>query len=327
MDGGVYTGRIRRPGLVVLWALLSLGVYTRVLLYRSVREIDGHDARFLSLRLYLLGVILPFGGPLAVKWRLAELAAETVQHDVTARPVHVRRMRALAFVPWFPAFALSLIRHLNPHWALHRKIQDLEGRREMLEQRRRVARSKEALEEVARLDAELRERVGDLEDARQAALAIRDANLARRRAEIEIAAIEGPRRKIRLFPWRKSSSSKASLDEPSLDETVPAPTRARGRPWRRKRAPAEPEGVGSEEGVLPVGEPIPGPAEADPAEAGTRRGLFGLGRKGQPPEAPPTPEPGPEALPEMEPEPAPESLPESSARKATSGKKRRRSKA
>src|SRR5687768_13248479 len=119
MPGGVYVGRRRPIWSVVVFQILTLGVYGRVWLYRTARELDGHDALFLDRRLYLLGVLLPVGGPLAVKWRLVNLVREATRHDPTAPRMHPRYLKAAALLPLLPVVHALLQRHLKHHWTLH----------------------------------------------------------------------------------------------------------------------------------------------------------------------------------------------------------------
>jgi len=247
MAGGVFVGRPRPLWKVALYGLITFGVYGRVHLYKSAKEIDGHEVLFLDLRLWLLGAILPIGGPLVLKWRLLHHVAPMVKHDATAPRVHVGWLRAAAFLPWIPLYHVLLQRHLSHHWILHRKLADLEARGDVLEQRRAHARTDADREAVRRLEADLRLRGDVLKQAQEAALEIREAKRARERAEAEIRAAGGQPSALERI---KKASSRIRLKRrgPAGDESpepeATAPVEAPPTPKATsRRPPPEPEPV------------------------------------------------------------------------------------
>jgi hypothetical protein len=252
MAGAVFVGRPRPVWKVILYSLLTLGIYGRVHLYKSAKEIDGHEALFLDLRLWMLGVILPVGGPLVVKWRLVYHLEPLVRHDATAPRIHVGWLRAAAFIPWLPVYHALAQRHLSHHWLLHRKLADLQARREVLEQRRAQARTEADREEVRRLEADLRMREEVLNQAQEAALEIRDAQRARARAEDEIRAAGGgpsrldrlrklvPTGKMRLPLRKRAKEEQAEPETVPPQESAPAPTLREASQRRGGARPAEP---------------------------------------------------------------------------------------
>lgn len=249
MPGGVYVGRRRPIWQVVLFQLLTLGIYGRVWLYRTARELDGHDALFLDLRLFALGVVLPMGGPLIVKWRLVSLVRDATRHDPTAPRMHLAGLRTAAFLPYLPLVHALLQRHLKHHWTLHSKLDDLGARAEVLSARRDAAKSKEELEEVRRLEEDLQQRQSVLAQAREAAVSIREAERARARAEEEIRAAGGaPSRAQRLKAMAQKTLKRRPGDVPDAaspedvheippESTVPEAPRPR---MGRKPKPAPP---------------------------------------------------------------------------------------
>lgn len=230
----VFIGRKRRPAGVVLYSLLTLGVYGRVFVYKTLRELDGHEALFLDLRVYRILLILPVVGPFVAKWRLAGLLPDVLRHDVSAGPVHVAGLRWAALVPWIPIFHLLVQRHLTPHWQLHRKQVDLVAKEEVLAglEKSRGANAQRQRQEI---EEEIRRRREELENTRGAALALREAEDARRRAEEEIRKAGGGRRRIK-FKLR-----------------VPNPFGARRRGGARKGGPPQEPG-----GKPPKSGPAPG---------------------------------------------------------------------
>lgn len=286
MAEGVFVGRPRPLWKVILYSIITFGVYGRVWLFKTIKEIDGHEVYFFDMRLYKLGVIVPIIGPYIVKWRLAGFVKRVVDHDVTARPVSTSLLRWLGLIPWFPVYHALVQRHLTPHWDLHRKLSDLEARREVVTELKKTGRSKAVLDEIQRLEAEIREREKHLEDARQAAIAIRDAQRARAQAEAEMAADGEKKRRLRLpfkVPFVKPRPDQAG--EPAGGEESPERRRRFGlmRKTTAQETPAE------SSGAAPAPEPAPGPGEA----AKSRFGLFG--RRKEPAE--PGPESTPEAIP------------------------------
>ncbi len=275
MPDGIFVGRPRPIWKIILYSMISLGIYGRVWLYKTVNEIDGHKAWFLDLRLYRAGVILPVGGPYAVKWSLTNLLDRLLRKDPTARPVHRGALRWAGLVIWFPLYAVLVQRHLTPYWAQQSKRADLEARRALLAELRKTARSKDALEEVRRLEGEIGERERILEDSLQAALAIRDAKRARARAEADLAAMTG--RKVSL--WQRAIPARF---RPKPRETGTAPSAAEDAAptWRRRlsllrRGKKAADGPPSPEPSEAAAAPSVGEASGPPP--GERR--YGFGRK------------------------------------------------
>lgn len=295
MGEAVYVGRPRPLWKIILYQMVTFGVYGRVYLFRTAKELDGHSLFFLDHKLFLLGVILPFGGPLVVKWNLLRLLPETLRHDVTARPVNVRAMQWAAFIPWLPVFHVFFQRHLDPHWERHRKEADLAALAAILEEKRGKARSKAALEEVDALEKDVRERRRSLKLADEAAHALREAERARERARRETeAALRAARPPIwspkRWIPGRQKKEIVAVPEDADVaaPETEPAPMEEKrprfGFLGRKKEEPA------SEAATAELA-PVP---PADPQRPLTRKERKALERAESEPAATPSP---PEATP------------------------------
>lgn len=225
-----FAGRKRHPVKIFAYGLLTFGIYNRVFTFRTLREIDGHEALFLDLRVLRLLLWLPIIGPWIAKWRLANLLPRAVQHDAAAAPVHVRFLKCLALVPVFPLFPIFVQLHLSPHWDLHRKVDDLAAKREILVQLQ-ASRRKEDQDQAAELSAEIRRREQALRDHEEAALALRAAAQARRQAEEEIRKAGG--RKLRLrrlvaaLPRPRRSPPEAHAAPPAAE--TPPSSKARDR--------------------------------------------------------------------------------------------------
>lgn len=268
----VFVGRRRHPAKIVLYSLLTFGVYGRVFVYRTLKEIEGHDVLFLDLRIYKILLVLPIVGPLIAKWRLAGLLPKILKHDVTASHVSVPGLRWAALVPWFPLFHVFIQLHLTPHWELHRKMDDLDARREVAEALRK-GRTKAAQEELAQLEEEIRRREQELENARAAALAYQAAREAKRLAEKEIRKAGGrparlkslvPSLRLRRRPGVVEDDYEAPVSEPSNDDDEAAQvprTKVRLGFFRRKPKAVEPASA-EMRGTEPPGS---GPPEAPPS--------------------------------------------------------------
>lgn len=244
----VYVGRRRKPGWFLLWQLLTLGVYGRVWLYKTLRDLDGHSALFLDRRVYLPLLILPFVGPFLVKRRVAILVHGLLRHDVTSPSLPLRGTILLGLVPWVPLLHMRLQRVLNHHWKMHTKDEELALKQVELERARKRARTPEAQDELRVLEADVLRRQKELDDLRSAAIALREAEAVRRRAEAEIPT------RARVGTVKKFLSV----------------ARSRVRIPRRSASPDEEEGASpapeppEEESASPL-DPAVEPAEA-PAE-------------------------------------------------------------
>ncbi|HLE47669.1 MAG TPA: hypothetical protein VI818_05175 [Candidatus Thermoplasmatota archaeon] len=199
----VYVGRRRHPVKVLVYQLLTLGVYGRVLLYKMLREFDGHEALFLDRRPYILLLILPFIGPFLVKRRIAHLLEDTVHHDVTTKVPSRRRLLLIALIPLAPWYHWIVQQALNHHWKMHTKEEELALKQGQLAALERKSRTKENLEAAHALRKEVSLRTKELDDLRAAAIALREAEEVRRAAERDLARSGARRRKLSMGMVRK----------------------------------------------------------------------------------------------------------------------------
>lgn len=275
----VYVGRHRSAIWLAVWQILTLGVYGRVWAYKVLREFDGHETLFMDRRPYLPLLILPLVGPFFVKRRIALLLGDLVHHDVTAAHHHRLRLMALALVPLLPFFHPSVQHALNHHWKMHTKETELQLKQEQLDTLRRRARSPDQLHQVKELEADVKRRSKELQDLRNAALALREAEEVRRLAELE-----SRRGGVRAGPL---GMVRKILPTAALRASLPTLRRLRARAGRARAetaAPQEPEPREAEE----ADRAPPPPAESAPhveAPAPARR-WFGLGRRKEEPMAP-----------------------------------------
>lgn len=267
----VFIGRRRPAWKILLWSLLTVGIYGRVYLYRTAREIDGHEVLFLDLRIYRILLWLPFLGPLIVKWRLVRLQPRVLRHDPATHPIPAGWLRLASFLPILPLFHTLYQRPLNKHWLFHRKLHEVEH----LRARMSVLASdpKSEPEELAHLQEELRRREEELENARRAALAIREARAAERRARLELArtGVKRPRlalpklnlrRRPKEAPPTEASFGTAETSEPAPEgepsaDINPAAMKKPFPPEPPVEAPIQEPGAGA------LGEPLA--AEASPS--------------------------------------------------------------
>lgn len=281
MEGGRFLGRSRPIWKVVLYSLLSFGVYGRVLLYKSVKEVDGHEVLFLDLPLYRLGVIAPVIGPFVVKRRLALLVDELTRDEVTLSKVHTTGLTWAALLPWIPLFHALTQRHLNAYWKLQRRLDDIESRRDTVQQLKGTAATDEDKAKLKQMQADLRERERILEDAREAAIAIRDAERARERARAQAGVRKRKRPAIGRYvnpkTWfdalmvRLRARLEAKGDEQEVLDEDPEPVRAEEAP-SAKKPKAKPSKA--EEPPAAAQEAVPSPAPEPVAES--KRSRFGF---------------------------------------------------
>lgn len=271
MPGYIFLGRQRPPWKLVLFQLLTLGIYGRVYLYKILREFDGHEALFLDRRPYIPLLILPFIGPLFVKRKVTNILVDLAHHDVTTPRFRPKKLNLLAWVPLAPLYHLELQRLLNHHWNMHRKEVELELKRAQLASLQR-SRSEESVKEAQTLTKEIVQREKELDDVKQAAGALREAELVRLEAE---RAVGGRRRnpmalvrKLRAaaaarLPRRQGAE--ATEEEEAPEEPEPAPK------GRRQPAPEPGPEPGPEE-AAPEPEPEE-PKEEAPSEEQEPKGL------------------------------------------------------
>lgn len=276
MAGYIFVGRRRHPVKILVYQLLTLGVYGRVYLYKVLRELDGHEALFLDRRPYIFLLVLPFVGPFLVKRRVATLVEDLLHHDVTGPAYRRSRVVAKAWVPLVPLYHLGIQKHLNHHWSMHVKEEELEIKRAQLAGLQR-SRSTAAVESARALQKEIDGRARELDDLRRAAAALREAEDLRRQAERSLVR-RGPTALVRKFtaaatarlPRRRAAPrGEEPPAAPEPDEAAPAPP-ARGK--APSPAPA-PERALSEQpptrtwgSLLPLGRKEGGPSRAERKE-------------------------------------------------------------
>lgn len=271
MAGYIFLGRQRHPLKILLFQLLTLGIYGRVYLYKILREFDGHEALFLDRRPYIPLLILPFVGPLIVKQKVTAIAADLIHHDVTTPRFKPGRLRLLAWLPLVPLFHMELQRVLNHHWGMHGKELELELKRAQLAPLQR-SRTPEAAKAAQVLAKDIAQREKELDDVRQASLALREAEQVRLEAEREAGGRRGSTmalvRKLGAAATsrlpRRGSDTSGETEEAveSLPETEePEPTR------RGKAPEPEPEPEPDAVDTPPLDEDAVEASEAEEAPA------------------------------------------------------------
>jgi hypothetical protein len=193
MTDYVFIGRRRHPARTFILGTVTLGIYGRILLYKQVKEIDGHRALFIDLRVITLLVCLPIFGPLAVKFKLRRLMSQTVARDVTHPRVHHELLVLAAFVPIVPVFHALVQRHLNIYWRRQQKIDDIRHRRADIDKLRQGRMTDEKKAAIKEIEGQIQRRQDALDAEEQAATAIREAEAERRKAEEELKRLhKGP---------------------------------------------------------------------------------------------------------------------------------------
>jgi colicin import membrane protein len=227
MQEYLFLGRQRQPWKLLLFQLLTLGIYGRVYLYKVMREFDGHEALFLDRRPYILLLILPFVGPLLVKRKIAGIAEDAIHHDVTTPRFSRRKLTWFAWIPLAPLFHMELQRILNHHWGMHAKEVDVEHKRTQLAALQR-SKSTESVKAAQALSKEIAQRERELDDVRKAALALREAEEIRIRAERESGTRRSPLALVRKLSTaasarlpRRRGAAAQELEEPEPPQKAP----------------------------------------------------------------------------------------------------------
>lgn len=218
----MYVGRRRHWARTLVYGALTLGIYGRVLLYKQVKEIDGHRALFIDLRLIAFLLVLPVFGPLAVKLKLRRLLVETLAQDITQPPVRTGLLLLLAFVPIIPAFQLQVQHRLNRYWRRQRKVEHLKHMRADLEKLKGLRKTDEVKERISDLEDRIDRQEQALRDEEEAARAIREAEDERRAAERELKeARRGPIRRM-MARVRVAASRSKGKEDAEEEEGPPA---------------------------------------------------------------------------------------------------------
>lgn len=246
----VYIGRRRHWARTLIYGILTLGIYGRVLLYRQVKEIDGHRALFIDVRLVGFLLVLPIFGPLAVKLRLRRLLVDTVTRDITHSPVRRGILLLLAFIPIVPAFQIHIQHHLNIYWRRQTKIEDVKHLRSDLEKLRKRRKTDDVKRRIQETEDRIERLQSALHDEEEAARAIQEAEAERRAAERELKRVRrGPIRRLmsgmgtaaqRARPNKTDKAEPEEADEASSQKTEKGETAGgmmgRLRTWRAKRS-------------------------------------------------------------------------------------------
>jgi len=269
-------GRQRHPLKILLFQLLTLGIYGRVYLYKILREFDGHEALFLDRRPYIPLLILPFVGPLLVKRKITAILVDLIHHDVTTPRFKPRRLGLFAWIPFVPLFHMDLQRVLNHHWSMHRKELELELKRTQLAtlERSRAAESVKAAQLLAK---EVTQREKELDDVRQAAIALREAEQVRLEAERGAGRRRSPMALVRKLSAAAAArlprrGGAQTVDEEQVPFGSDAATREPVGRGRKAQPEPEPEPE-SEPDVEPEPEDVePAPAEEDVSTAQKTKG-------------------------------------------------------
>jgi DNA-directed RNA polymerase subunit RPC12/RpoP len=119
----VFVGRPRRPGLLPVWYVLTLGIYRRVWLYKVNKELDGHAALGINHRLNVVLLVLPLLGPTIVTYQTTRRLNSDLHTTQGLRYGHT-------WLLWLFTFAVPIIGNafhlwwsqdrLNRYWDLER---------------------------------------------------------------------------------------------------------------------------------------------------------------------------------------------------------------
>jgi len=276
----VYVGRRRHPVKVLVYQLLTVGIYGRVLLYKMLRDFDGHEALFLDRRPYIVLLILPFIGPFLVKRRVAILLEDLAHHDVTAKLPSRRTLLLAALIPIAPWYHWLVQKGLNHHWKMHTKEEELAIKQTQLAALERKSRTKDNVAAADSLRKEVAQRQKELEDIKGAAIALREAEQVRREAEREmkrsglatrrLGAVGIVRKILPAAAFRRRGAEAAMADEPAKEDSSPAEPPAEPAPTRKAK----------KEAPQPVEPKADAPPEEKPPGPSKLGGLFGFLKRG-----------------------------------------------
>lgn len=270
MAGYIFLGRQRHPLKILLFQLLTLGIYGRVYLYKILREFDGHEALFLDRRPYIPLLILPFVGPLLVKRKVTSILTDLAHHDVATPRFKPGRLSLLAWIPLVPLFHMELQRVLNHHWSMHRKELELELKRAQLAALQR-SRSEEAAKAAQLLAKETAQREKELDDVRKAAIALREAEQVRLEAERAAGRRRSPMALVRKLSAAAAARLPRRGGAQALEDEQPGSSDETGEPelvgkGKKQKPEPEPEPESAPEVEPEPEDPEPVPEEPDALE-------------------------------------------------------------
>jgi hypothetical protein len=277
----VFIGRRRDPWRIIVLGILTFGIYGRMTLYRQVKEIDGHRAMFLDLRIIVLLLWLPVVGPFMVKMRLRRLLGGLMASDITHTPPNRRAFFWSAWVPIIPVFVAWAQAHLNVYWRRQARIEDLRHKREQLESLSKGRMTPQKEEAIKALEGQIARRARALQDEEEAARAIirtrEEMARAEEEVEEEIKAIRRERLKAKFSIRRKPAEEGESEDGPARSGFLDKVKSRVPTGWRRgERKP--------DEGAETSADAEAGAAADEPRESRSR---FPWRRKAKPDEEAP----------------------------------------
>jgi hypothetical protein len=131
-----FEGVPRNPLSVAIKNVLTLGIHTKVWLYRVNREMDGREG--FHINLYTLAVMLwlPVITPAIVKFQTAGRLNQMVADPVTIPLMRARRLGWISLVPVFGAgfYAWWVQRSLNQFWFWHRRKERAQLNKELIKE-------------------------------------------------------------------------------------------------------------------------------------------------------------------------------------------------
>lgn len=153
-----FEGVPRNPVTVALKNILTLGIHTKVWLYRINREMDGHEGFHLNLRLLGVMVALPFITPIIVKFQTVRRLNKMVAHQTT---VPILRSRYLGWISLVPVVGQAIYSGwvqgtLNKHWFWHRREERIRLSREKIKTIASEAETEESLRARFQLEEQVR---------------------------------------------------------------------------------------------------------------------------------------------------------------------------
>lgn len=253
-----FEGVPRRPLAVALKNILTLGIHTKVWLYRINREMDGHEGFHIDFRWLTTMVVLPILTPIVVKFQTARRMDQMVSHQLTLARIRPRVLGWISVVPVLGSgFYAYWVQHtLNRHWFWHRREEQIRLAKERIKRIEAAPHDPKDAErieacrtEIETLEAEIaaeleaaKVRLGEERFAERERIAAEYASVGRMSRK-ELAEMRKARKARRKGTKAKKKGAKGADEAEEAEETGEAapegPKEKRGILSALRRTPEE----------------------------------------------------------------------------------------
>lgn len=139
--------------------ILTLGIHTKIWLYRVNREMDGHEGFHIDLRWLAVMVTLPIITPAIVKFQTARRMDIMLAHQLGLPRIRPRTLGWISLVPVLGSgFYAGWVQWLlNRHWFWHRREERIRIAKERIKEIAEAPESEETLKRRFALEDEVRQ--------------------------------------------------------------------------------------------------------------------------------------------------------------------------